>query len=163
MNGTSGAGGVRRIHEAPPVDPGKTPESATREKGVVQQEPASPPEIAPHETVKPARRDKPGAARQAEATPAKFDELIHSPNRLRIMATLAAVSEIDFATLEENVEITTQLMSKQLKLLAEAGYLAMEKRPEVVGRPRTWVALTPAGRRAYAGHVNALREITRRF
>lgn len=111
----------------------------------------------------PVNRGKPGAARQAEDTPAKFDELIHSPNRLRIMATLAAVSEIDFATLEENVEITTQLMSKQLKLLSEAGYLVMEKRPEVVGRPRTWVTLTAAGRRAYAGHVNALREITQRL
>ena len=51
-------------------------------------------------------------------------------------------------------------MSKQLKLLADAGYIHMEKRPEIIGRPRTWVSFTPAGRRAYFGHINALRAIT---
>lgn len=135
--------------------PGGNPKPTRRENLAAQIGAAS------HEPVKTTRRDKPAATRLTEDTPAKFDDLIHSPNRLRIMATLAAVSEIDFATLEENVGITTQLMSKQLKLLADAGYLEMEKRPEVVGRPRTWVTLTAAGRRAYGGHINALREITR--
>lgn len=103
---------------------------------------------------------KPHTERESENVAATFDELIHSPNRLRICAALAAVAEIEFAELERNVGITTQLMSKQLKLLADAGYIHMEKRPETIGRPRTWVSFTPAGRRAYFGHINALRAIT---
>ncbi|WP_297722393.1 transcriptional regulator [uncultured Mobiluncus sp.] len=103
---------------------------------------------------------KPQTERDFENVAAAFDELIHSPNRLRICAALAAVAEIEFANLERSVGITTQLMSKQLKLLAHAGYIHMEKRPETIGRPRTWVSFTPAGRRAYSGHINALRAIT---
>lgn len=105
-------------------------------------------------------REKPHTERESESVEAAFDELIHSPNRLRICAALAAVAEIEFAELERSVGITTQLMSKQLKLLADAGYIHMEKRPETIGRPRTWVSFTSAGRRAYSGHVNALRAIT---
>ena len=71
-------------------------------------------------------RGKPKVEREAENVPAAFDELIHSPNRLRIMAALAVVAEIEFAELEEAMGITTQLMSKQLKLLADAGYIDME-------------------------------------
>lgn len=103
---------------------------------------------------------KPQTERDFENVAAAFDELIHSPNRLRICAALAAVAEIEFADLQRSVGITTQLMSKQLKLLADAGYIRMEKRPETIGRPRTWVSFTPAGRRAYFGHINALRAIT---
>lgn len=103
---------------------------------------------------------KPQTERDFQNVAAAFDELIHSPNRLRICAALAAVAEIEFADLQRSVGITTQLMSKQLKLLADAGYIHMEKRPETIGRPRTWVSFTPAGRRAYSGHINALRAIT---
>ena len=103
---------------------------------------------------------KPHTEREYENVAAAFDELIHSPNRLRICAALAVVAEIEFADLERSVGITTQLMSKQLKLLADAGYVHMEKRPETIGRPRTWVSPTPAGRRAYSGHITALRAIT---
>lgn len=105
-------------------------------------------------------REKPQTERDFENVAATFDELIHSPNRLRICAALAVVAEIEFAELERSVGITTQLMSKQLKLLADARYIHMEKRPETIGRPRTWVSFTPAGRRAYFGHINALRAIT---
>lgn len=105
-------------------------------------------------------REKPQTERDFENVAAAFDELIHSPNRLRICAALAAVAEIEFADLQRSVGITTQLMSKQLKLLADAGYIHMEKRPETIGRPRTWVSFTSAGRRAYSGHINALRAIT---
>lgn len=55
---------------------------------------------------------KPQTERESENVAATFDELIHSPNRLRICAALAAVAEIEFANLERSVGITTQLMSK---------------------------------------------------
>ncbi len=89
----------------------------------------------------------------------RFDELIHFPTRLRITAALATASELEFSALEDSLGISTSLLSKQLKVLADADYLVSEKRPQPFGRPRTWLRLTPSGKRAYLGHVAALREL----
>lgn len=88
-----------------------------------------------------------------------FDETIHSPNRLRICAALSAAREVEFATLERGLGVSKSLLSKQLKVLIDAGYVAVERKPQPFGRPRTWVGLTSAGRRAYRNHVAALRKI----
>ena len=95
-----------------------------------------------------------------EPVEARFDDLIHSPNRLRICSALEPATHLEFTALEESLGISTSLLSKQLKLLSDVGYLALEKRPQPVGRPRTWIRLTPRGRRAYLGHVHALRNLT---
>ncbi len=91
--------------------------------------------------------------------PTRFDDLIHAPVRLRIVAALATGTEVEFGALEDALGVSTSLLSKHLKLLADAGYLALDKRPQSFGRPRTWVRLTPIGRRAYLGHVAALKEL----
>ena len=88
-----------------------------------------------------------------------FNETIHSPNRLRICAALSAAREVEFATLEQGLVVSKSLLSKQLKVLIDAGYVAVERKPQPFGRPRTWVGLTSAGRRAYRNHVAALRKI----
>jgi hypothetical protein len=88
-----------------------------------------------------------------------FDETIHSPNRLRICAALSAARQVEFATLERGLGVSKSLLSKQLKVLIDAGYVAVERKPQPFGRPRTWVGLTSAGRRAYRNHVAALRKI----
>lgn len=89
----------------------------------------------------------------------RFDDLIHSPNRLRICAALEASTEVEFSALEQALCISTSLLSKQLKLLAAAGYVAIDKRPQTFGRPRTWLRLTAKGRDAYLAHVAALRQL----
>lgn len=91
---------------------------------------------------------------------ARFDELIHSPTRLRITAAAAAATDLEFSALQDALGISTSLLSKQLRALAEAGYLTLDKRPQPFGRPRTWISLTSSGRRAYLGHVEALRQLT---
>ena len=88
-----------------------------------------------------------------------FNETIHSPNRLRICAALSAAREVEFATLEQGLGVSKSLLSKQLKVLIDAGYVAVERKLQPFGRPRTWVGLTSAGRRAYRNHVAALRKI----
>ncbi|WOQ16908.1 transcriptional regulator [Raineyella sp. W15-4] len=90
---------------------------------------------------------------------ARFDDLIHVPTRLRITAALAATTELEFGALEASLGISTSLLSKHLRLLADARYVVLEKRPQPFGRPRTWIRLTPGGRTAYLGHVAALREL----
>lgn len=88
-----------------------------------------------------------------------FHELIHSPLRLRICAALDAATEVEFAALEEMLDVSTSLLSKQLRILTDAGYVELDKRRQPIGRPRTWVRLTLSGRRAWAGHAAALREL----
>ncbi|MFT3945317.1 MAG: transcriptional regulator [Ancrocorticia sp.] len=89
-----------------------------------------------------------------------FDEFIHVPARLRIVAALSTADELEFSALEESVGLTTSHLSKQLRALSEAGYLALDKRSQPFGRPRTWVRLTPSGKKAWRGHVAALRKLT---
>ncbi|WIY82211.1 transcriptional regulator [Propionimicrobium sp. PCR01-08-3] len=89
----------------------------------------------------------------------RFDELIHMPTRLRITAALATATDMEFNALEEALQISTSLLSKQLRVLVDAGYVKLDKRPQRTGRPRTWVSLTTAGRRAYLGHIKALKEL----
>jgi DNA-binding MarR family transcriptional regulator len=87
-----------------------------------------------------------------------FDELIHAPNRLRICAVLAAVTEAEFATIRDTLGVADSVVSKHLKVLHEAGYVTLTK-PRGSGRVRTWVSLTPTGRQAFRGHVAELQRI----
>ncbi len=92
---------------------------------------------------------------------AKFNELIHQPVRLQIMAALNALDEetqLDFKTLRDMLQVTDGNLATHLRKLEEAGYITVTK--TFVGRrPRTYVAITPAGRLAFAGHIEALKEI----
>ncbi len=90
---------------------------------------------------------------------AAFDEVIHAPLRLRICAFLDAVSSAEFGAVREMLDVADSVVSKHLKVLTEAGYVELEK-PTGRGRVRTWVKLTEAGKKAYRGHVEALRGIT---
>jgi DNA-binding MarR family transcriptional regulator len=87
-----------------------------------------------------------------------FDEVIHAPNRLQICAYLASLSEIEFVTLRDFLGVSDSVLSKHLKLLADAGYLDVIKRAQN-GRQRTWIALNKTGRRAYQNHVRELKRI----
>lgn len=89
---------------------------------------------------------------------AQLDTLIHAPARLRLMAAIESVDEIEFVTLRERLEVSDSVLSKHLAALAEAGYLNSKKGTHD-GRRTTWITITRAGRRALGGHVAALREI----
>ncbi|GAA1407827.1 winged helix-turn-helix domain-containing protein [Catellatospora coxensis] len=94
-------------------------------------------------------------------TAPRFDELIHAPTRLAIVALLAASQWAEFKFVRDSVGLSDSALSKQLTTLEEAGYVEIRK--GFVGkRPRTSAALTPAGRAAFAQHVAALEEIVAR-
>jgi DNA-binding MarR family transcriptional regulator len=88
----------------------------------------------------------------------RLDELIHAPVRLSIVAALAQVDEAEFAHVRDTVEVSDSVLSKQATQLEAAGYVRIRK-GYVGKRPRTWLSLTPAGRTAYTGHLDALRAI----
>lgn len=89
----------------------------------------------------------------------QLDELIHTPVRLSMMAALAAADSIDFRQLRDLVEVSDSLLSKHIGTLEEAGYLEVEKGYQGK-RPRTWLSLSEAGRRAYEEYTAVLASIT---
>ncbi|NEX94560.1 transcriptional regulator [Caulobacter sp. 17J65-9] len=89
---------------------------------------------------------------------AHFDPVIHPPNRLQICAMLAAVSSAEFAAVRDGVGVSDSVLSKHVRQLEEAGYVKIEK-ATVASRVRTWLKLTPEGRRAFAAHLAALERL----
>lgn len=89
---------------------------------------------------------------------AALDAHIHSPTRLRLMTMLTAVSEVEFATLRDRLEVSDSVLSKHVAALSGVGYVRSRKGVHR-GRRTTWVSLAPLGRRSLDEHIAALREI----
>src|SRR5580692_7286389 len=89
---------------------------------------------------------------------AKFDEIIHPSTRLSIVALLASADWMDFAFVRDRLALSDSALSKQFATLEDAGYLAIERRVSE-RRRRVQVRLTEEGRRAFEGHVAALRAV----
>jgi DNA-binding MarR family transcriptional regulator len=87
-----------------------------------------------------------------------LDPLIHAPVRLQICAILSATDEAEFALVREETAVSESVLSKQVKLLEEAGYVRVRK-ATLASRQRTWLALTAVGRRAFAAHMQALTRL----
>lgn len=100
------------------------------------------------------------AARAAD--PIAFDETIHAPLRLRTCGLLRPVDRLDFGALRDTLGVSDASLSKQLKVLVEAGYVSIDKSASIDRadlRRLTWITLTVDGRRAFDGHMAALRAI----
>jgi DNA-binding MarR family transcriptional regulator len=90
-----------------------------------------------------------------------FNETIHQPVRLRIMAalmTLEPADEVDFSYLRNLLQVTDGNLGAHLRKLGDAGYIAVNKL-FVERKPRTFVAATTEGRKAFQEHVAALESI----
>jgi DNA-binding MarR family transcriptional regulator len=87
---------------------------------------------------------------------AALDPVIHAPNRLQICCLLAGVDTMDFTTIREALDVSESVLSKHIKTLEEAGFVALSKTPSQ-GRVRTWLSLTGSGRKALKGHLAALK------
>jgi len=89
------------------------------------------------------------------------NEIIHQSVRLKIMAALNALpggEQLEFTRLKAIVQATDGNLGAHLVTLENANYVAIAK--DFYGKkPRTRVALTRAGRKAFAEHVAYLGEI----
>jgi len=89
------------------------------------------------------------------------DAIIHQPVRLKIMATLKPLppgEPIEFVRLKSIVGATEGNLGAHITTLEDAGYVTVEK--DFVGkRPRTRIALTKPGRRAFEDYIAYLRDI----
>ena len=89
------------------------------------------------------------------------DEVIHQSTRLRIAATLNALPDgdmLEFGRLKAIMNATDGNMGTHLTALEKAGYIEVVK--DFIGKkPRTRVALSPAGRTAFKRHVAFLKAL----
>ncbi len=89
------------------------------------------------------------------------NDVIHQQTRLRIMATLNALPDgerIEFTRLKAIMRVTDGNLGAHLSTLEGAGYIAVDK-DFVAKKPRTRIAVTRAGRKAFAQHVGYLRAV----
>ena len=92
---------------------------------------------------------------------ANLDNLIHQPIRLRIVSSLSTLSEeesLEFTFLRDLHELTDGNLGAHLRKLEDAGYVSLEK-TFVERKPRTFIAITRKGRKAFREHVEALEQI----
>ena len=87
-----------------------------------------------------------------------LDDDVHQRVRLGILAALIGLTRADFAHLKRALALTDGNLGRHLEVLGEAGFVKLTR--EATGsRPRTWVSITPSGKRALRKEVNALRKI----
>ncbi len=89
-----------------------------------------------------------------------LDKLVHERARLMILTYLASSSEPEtgFTELRDELGFTAGNLSTQLRVLEEAGYVALHK--EFRGaRPYTGVRLEPAGKKALEEYLKELEII----
>ena len=89
---------------------------------------------------------------------AELDEQVVAPARLKLLVTLTAVSEVEFSTIRDSLEVSDSLLSKHLTALEGVGYVKRRKGVHR-GRRTTWISLTPRGRKALNAHITALRAL----
>ena len=88
----------------------------------------------------------------------KLDGVIHGRIRLGIMAYLASAEVADFTELKEALQTTQGNLSVHLRKLETAGYVDIEK-SFLDRKPLTRARLTPAGRKAFASYLEAMRTL----
>jgi DNA-binding MarR family transcriptional regulator len=87
-----------------------------------------------------------------------FDEFLHVPARLSILALLAPADWVEFGFLRDAIATSDSALSKQVSALATAGYVSVRKERDL-GTRRTYVRLTAQGRGAFQRHAAALSRI----
>jgi DNA-binding MarR family transcriptional regulator len=89
------------------------------------------------------------------------DEVIHQSMRLRIAAALnvlGAREKLEFGQLKAMLDASDGNLATHLGVLEKAAYIEIEK--DFVGKkPRTRVALTARGRKAFRAHVSYLKTV----
>ncbi len=88
-----------------------------------------------------------------------LNETIHQSTRLRIMTMLVSQPETDrlaYGFIQKTLDLTGGNLTTHLRKLEDADYLVTTKE-FLDSKPRTWVAATLAGRRAFAEYLSNLQ------
>ena len=88
----------------------------------------------------------------------ELDQLVHQPARLSILVLLYVVESASFLYVARQTGLTRGNLSAHVSKLEAGGYAAVEK--EFVDKiPHTLLSLTPAGREAFRGYWERMRQV----
>lgn len=87
-----------------------------------------------------------------------FDEFIHVPARLSILALLAPAEWVEFRVIRDSLDTSDSALSKQISALQDVGLVEVRKE-RLHGKRSTRVRLTDPGRLAFQAHAAALEQI----
>jgi DNA-binding MarR family transcriptional regulator len=87
-----------------------------------------------------------------------LDDAVHQRIRLGVLSIAHATPRVEFGYLQETLEVTAGNLSRHLHVLEQAGLVRLEKGYDG-RRPRTWINLTRAGKRALRREVDHLKRI----
>ena len=91
-----------------------------------------------------------------------LDDVTHQRVRLGILVMLAEIPECAFSTLRDELRLSDGNLNRHVQVLVDAGLVTVTKGYEGK-RARTWLKLTPDGRRALRAELRALEELTARL
>ncbi len=81
-----------------------------------------------------------------------------APKRLAAMGLLASAKRVEFSYLRDHLELGDSDLSKQLKVLIDAGYVTSKRTGK--GKTRaSWFSITSEGQTALDSHADALRQL----
>ena len=88
----------------------------------------------------------------------QLNKAFDSRVRLGFMSILVANNEVDFSRMKELLDLTDGNLASHVTALEKLEYIAVRK--QFVGRkPQTTYILMPAGRAAFAAHLDALEAL----
>jgi DNA-binding MarR family transcriptional regulator len=87
-----------------------------------------------------------------------LDDVVHQRVRLGILAIAHEARRVEFGFLRTTLQLTAGNLGQHLTVLEKAGLVRIEKGYQGK-RPRTWVALTPAGQAALREEITHLKRL----
>lgn len=91
-----------------------------------------------------------------------LDDVVHQRVRLGILAIAEEARRVEFGFLRTTLDLTAGNLSKHVTVLENAGLIEVEK-GYAGRRPRTWIRLTAAGRRALREEIGHLKRLIEQF
>ena len=90
-----------------------------------------------------------------------LDDTVHQRHRLGILTITSEAERVEFTYLRDVLNLTGGNLSRHLAVLEKVGLIDVTKGYEG-RRPRTWIAITAAGRSALAAELRALEALVLR-
>ena len=88
----------------------------------------------------------------------QLDPNLTPPKRLAAMGLIASVRKVEFGYLRDQLQLSDSDLSKQLKVLSDAGYVTSKRTGKAKTRA-SWFSVTADGRRALDAHAAALQQL----
>jgi DNA-binding MarR family transcriptional regulator len=89
-------------------------------------------------------------------------EIVHQRHRLGILVVLAEAGRADFGYLKRTLGLTDGNLGRHVQILADSNLVTVRK-TFADNRPRTWIEMTPAGRRQLNAELDTMQDILDRL